>query len=89
MGYKPGTSLGKTGTTGIVEPVAILIKGSPIFTHNFLLRGRIFKDFRNLESIPWSRFRLRNQVQVGIDSKGWSRVGQGYTLFHLGTGLDN
>jgi hypothetical protein len=26
MGYTPGTSLGKTGT-GIVEPVAIVIKG--------------------------------------------------------------
>ena len=51
-------------------------------------RGRIFKEFRNLESIPWSWFQLRNQFQVGINSKGWSRVGTGYTLFHLGTGLD-
>ena len=50
--------------------------------------GRIFKEFRNLESIPWSRFQLRNKFQVGIDSKGWSRVGTGQTLFHLGIGLD-
>ena len=48
-------------------------------------RGRFFKEFRNLESKPWSRFQLPNQFQVGMDSKGWSRV---YTLFHLGTGLD-
>jgi hypothetical protein len=29
MGYKPGTSLGKTGS-GIVEPVGIVIKGTSI-----------------------------------------------------------
>ena len=34
-----------------------------------LIRARIFKDFRNLASIPWNWFHLRNQCQVGIDSK--------------------